>query len=1043
MEREPKRPKTDSPTDMSSSGAPDVAIDDSLYSRQRYVLGDGAMQRLAKSNVLISGAGGLGIEVAKNVVLAGVRSCTIHDTKDTTVADLGTQFFLTPEDIGGNRAEASAARLAELNPYVRVESSVVATLCEEYITQFQCVVLTECTLEEQVRVDGICRAQTPPIQFICADVYGLFGTVFVDFGPEFQVVDATGEEPKSFLISQVTQEKAGVVTTIGMRMHNLEDGDKVQFAEVEGMSELNEGTHTVKVLSPYKFSISDTRSFEAYTRNGSACQVLRRKEMDFKSLQEQLRTPDLLITDYAKFDRPPQIWLAIRAMHQFFSTHSRYPEPQNEEDAQDIERFAEQISSDDFPSFEGSVDKDVLKMFSFTCGGSLAPLCATLGGWTAQEVLKGLTGKFTPLLQVLCLDAMEVGPRPSDLPASFLPRGDRYDLQRICLGDELCGTLAKLKLFMIGCGAIGCELLKNFALLGISAGADSAMVITDNDVIEKSNLNRQFLFRPQHIQQPKSVVAAASVLAINPGMQITAHQHKVGPATTETVYTDAFFGSRDIVVNALDNVQARLFVDSRCVACRRPLLESGTMGAKGHVQVIVPDLTESYGSQRDPPEADVPYCTIKSFPSTIEHTIQWARDKFANLFELKPAEFNKFWESNGSVDTVLEALRSRNCGRSYDSIQLVMKILSTYPTSWADCVALGRSKFEKYFNHKARNLLSAFPLDTKLQDGKPFWQSPKRPPQPLDFDAANEMHIAFIQSAARLFAIRYGVPLTKADLTQAGVGTALQHAKVPEYVPKTDAKVETDENVKKESVQKKAAASIEDYAVIADKIAAAAAQFQRITMVEAAIFEKDDDANGHIDFITAASNLRAATYGIAPADRLRTKLVAGKIVPAIATTTAAVSGLVALELIKIARGVELSDYKNAFLNLALPFMILTEPAEPAKEPLIDDRTWTLWDKWEVTGAGKETTLADFIASVKEKYGLTPVSVINGASIVYMSVMPAHQKRLTKSIKKLLKPSDTQTYAELTATFAEGENIVAPPIRYHFGKKAKSNSKLAA
>jgi len=149
-------------------------------------------------------------------------------------------------------------------------------------------------------------------------------------------------------------------------------------------------------------------------------------------------------------------------------------------------------------------------------------------------------------------------------------------------------------------------------------------------------------------------------------------------------------------------------------------------------------------------------------------------------------------------------------------------------------------------------------------------------------------------------------------------------------------------------------------------------------------------------FVPCLQNLRAATYGIAPADRLRTKLVAGKIVPAIATTTAAVSGLVALELIKIARGGELSDYKNAFLNLALPFMILTEPAEPAKEPLIDDRTWTLWDKWEVTGAGKETTLADFIASVKEKYGLTPVSVINGASIVYMSVMPAHQKRLTKS-----------------------------------------------
>ena len=40
-----------------------------------------------------------------------------------------------------------------------------------------------------------------------------------------------------------------------------------------------------------------------------------------------------------------------------------------------------------------------------------------------------------------------------------------------------------------------------------------------------------------------------------------------------------------MVVNALDNVAARRFMDSRCVANRKPLLESGTMGTKGHVQV--------------------------------------------------------------------------------------------------------------------------------------------------------------------------------------------------------------------------------------------------------------------------------------------------------------------------------------------------------------------------------------------------------------------------------------------------------------------------
>ena len=92
----------------------------------------------------------------------------------------------------------------------------------------------------------------------------------------------------------------------------------------------------------------------------------------------------------------------------------------------------------------------------------------------------------------------------------------------------------------------------------------------------------------------KSTVAARAAEAINPSLRVTALQNRVSPAT-EDVFNDKFWGSLDVVVNALDNVNARLYVDSRCVYFCKPLLESGTLGPKCNTQVVMPSLTENYG----------------------------------------------------------------------------------------------------------------------------------------------------------------------------------------------------------------------------------------------------------------------------------------------------------------------------------------------------------------------------------------------------------------------------------------------------------------
>uniref|UniRef100_A0A4W3JGY0 Ubiquitin like modifier activating enzyme 6 n=1 Tax=Callorhinchus milii TaxID=7868 RepID=A0A4W3JGY0_CALMI len=951
--------------------------------RQRYVLGDNAMHQMAQSHVFLSGIGGLGVEIAKNIILAGIKAVTIQDTVISQTWNLGTAFFIDEEDVANqrNRAKATISRLAELNPYVQVNASTVP-LDENtdltFLQNYQCVVLTETQLSLQKKINAFCRSQDPPIKFISADLYGVFCRVFCDFGDHFEVSDSNGEEPKEIFIHNITQCNPGVVTCMDNRTHGLETGQFVTFREINGMSELN---RTARQITGKMFHLYN------YLQSGfTGSLFLQYKyKRDPLSQKTQLLDPQCLIVDFSKPEAPLQIHTAMLALDMFQEQHKRLPNIGCLQDADELVKLA--FTVNETMKNKGDVNEELIKCLSRTAKGFLTPLAAAFGGITSQEVLKALTGKFSPLQQWLYFDVMEIPKALEDISSDeFQPRGDRYDALRACIGESMCEKLRNLNVFLVGCGAIGCEMLKNFALLGVGSGSDRGLItVTDPDLIEKSNLNRQFLFRPHHIQKSKSCTAASATMLINPHLKIDPHLNKVCPST-ENTYSDSFYTSLDVVVTALDNVEARRYVDSRCVSNQCPLLDSGTMGTKGHTEIIVPNLTESYNSHRDPPEEEIPFCTLKSFPALIEHTIQWARDKFESSFSYKPSIYNKFWQSYPSPDNVLQRIQA---GESLEGSFQAIKLLIRRPRHWPQCVSVARTKFEKYFHHKAVQLLHSFPLDTTLKDGSLFWQSPKRPPSPITFD----INDPFIYTTYPTFFLKSDL---LQDLSREAILQILSKVKVPEFTP-------------------------------SEKVS------NHLIMMPVA-FEKDDDRNGHIDFITAGSNLRANMYNIETADRLKTKRIAGRIIPAIATATAAVSGLVALELIKVAGGHPFEAYRNCFFNLAIPVIVFTEPAEVKKTQVRNEISFTIWDRWTIYGR-EDFTLLDFIKAVKEMYSIDLTMVVHGVKMLYVPVMPGHTKRLKLTMQKLVKPTSDRKYVDLTVSFAPlsdgDEDLPGPPVRYYF------------
>lgn len=903
----------------------DVKVDEELYSRQLYVIGHEAMKKMMASKVLVIGLDGLGQEISKNTCLAGIKSLDLYDKSPVTIHSLCSGFFHQKKDLNTNKDIAALESIRGLNKYVKVD--VVDTI---ELGLYDIVVSVNQTLEQNLEIGDICHAKK--IKFVVANASGLFGQIFCDFQAH-TCIDKNGESLSMGVINDITAE--GILTLADGSSHSLEDGDSIK---------IDNRIYQVKVLNRSQLQLLDYN--ESTVRiGGDYEQVKFPFTIEFQSLRNALEHPEIMNFDFCNAKRS-------NVMHDLFVKGST-------------------CETDD-------AYKLLERQFHRTRGCLIAPICSIIGGFAAQEVIKAASSKFLPVKQFYYFDSADAYAGNGHLNESKYANSRYHDMVRL-FGEDGFEKIKALKVFLVGAGAIGCENLKNFVCSGL--GMNGSITVTDMDSIEQSNLNRQFLFKEKDVSKMKSEAAVRNALSlnedfvceepspndssINNGIEnldlytSLVHYTVAVNHNSEHIFTDKFIRDQDIISNALDNVEARAYMDERCIKMRKPLVDAGTLGTKGHVQVVIPFLSESYSSSTDPQEKSIPLCTIKSYPYSIEHTIEWAMSEFKVHF-------------NEDVEKLKEYLDTKDPG--------LQEVYDQAPRNVEGCLKNALALFVNNYSTSIQNLLNTFPADHVDSEGNLFWSPPKKVPSPISFNINDKLHILFVESCANLFAECHAIRKITREEVYAFLENVLS-LKEPNPIHFDDQKV----------------------------------NFSTLVPLE---FDKD---SWHADFIYACANLRARNYKIKERSKHYIRGIAGRIIPAIATTTAIVSGLATMEIIKYATKRDSClndsttaescklDCKNSYLDLASPFLASTDLVKPKNmyyECHNKKTKYNIWSRLEIPDA----TLQEVIKKVEEKVGIGVGMVSVNSKVVFWDICSKYNINLPKRVSELCNKKEGQLLA---------------------------------
>ncbi|KAK1745267.1 ubiquitin-activating enzyme E1 [Skeletonema marinoi] len=938
--------------------------------RQKAAFGGDTIARLKDLNVLIVGMQGVGVETAKNLILSNVGGVMLYDGGIVCKEEhRGSNFYVTREHVLEEETTLGAASLTELrtlNPFCRVDLlDGNSTLTEEIMNKdvlgtrrgYAAVVVATMLpkkelfqLNELARANGIASswqlrmitdATGEPTQTLAIsnvevldskpkllDVAGVkegeqvvvvtVAKMNTDLRQGMEGLNGMSVTVKRVAIASPTAAKVdtrGVAfkTALGLPtesvVSNFErqyDFYKSAFDEDEGNANKKFPVRTITIFNRLAFVLNDDNGKKMLEKPASMHSVNMNLEVTQSSTPSHLQAIQVSCRNLARdagATNAPRL--------DFHEKNNRWPQLHNADDSSQMVEIAKSIS-DSRKDIEGAcwaqsiqygfpmgephdVDEKRIARYSRLFAAELTGFCAFLGGAAAQEVIKA-SGKFTPIDQWVHHD--EEALVVDDIAI---------------MGKDFQARAANQRVFLVGCGALGCEYLKGLALMGIATGKDGKIVVTDMDRIEVSNLSRHSCL-----------------------------EKKVGD-DSEDYFNDKFWENLSVCWNALDNVQARQYTDARCLFYTKPLLESGTLG-----QSAITNYND--GKESDDNENQIAMCTLRSFPYLPKHCIEYAKQAyFSDYFEFGPDVYENFRQDPMAFFEQLDTMDSGEQSRALRMIKAFIDL-----------------------QEEAGGSIDLMPDEMEKSSGKKFWTGTKRRPRPVDWNDPMPLLMEYLYSTANLYASVWRAEVVR---DRSEFQAVVDELKLEQAIwePSGD-KVDLSEGDNEEE----SGDSGEDDEKLKGELYKFAADTSKLQPAQPQEFEKDDDLNFHIDFLTAATNMRSWNYDIKASPRHAVKVTAGRIIPALATTTAMVCGLVDIEFANSC----LACSHKAVTSFSTPTLIWLQAVEtsqhlhqtlPFQSPRVGcpaTTSFTSWDRIDISYKLNELSVEQLVAYLEKSFGVT-------------------------------------------------------------------------